>query len=112
MFNGVPRPHALGGLDDDAVDRGEHDHEPWEKRVDSIMRLCSDKKRHLLTVDEMRRGIEDLGPGAYDDLSYYERWISSLANNLIAKDVISIDDLGRKMTEIEARWEADREAEK
>ena len=103
------KPHDLGGLIEGPVNFTAHSHEPWEKRVDSIMRLVSDKKRLILTVDELRRGIEDLGPGAYDELSYYERWISSLTNVLIEKGVITIDELGRKMSEVEASWSADRE---
>ena len=109
MSKHLRKPHDLGGLEDGPVDRTEHSHEPWEKRVDSIMRLVSDKKRQILTVDELRRGIEDLGPGAYDELSYYERWISSLTNVLIEKGIITIDELGRKMTEVEVRWTTDRE---
>ena len=103
------KPHDIGGLSAGPVDLREHAHEPWEKRVDSIMRLVSDKKRRILTVDELRRGIEDLGSGAYDELSYYERWISSLTNLLIEKGVVTIDELGRKMSEVETRWSRDRE---
>ncbi|MAH83399.1 MAG: hypothetical protein CBB68_03430 [Rhodospirillaceae bacterium TMED8] len=101
----------MGGLQDGQVDRSEHTHEPWEKRVDSIMRLVSDKKRLILTVDELRRGIEDLGPSVYDELSYYERWISSLTNVLIEKGVVTSDEVGHKMNDVEARWSADREIE-
>ena len=110
MGKHLRKPHDLGGLQEGPVDLNEHAHELWEKRVDSIMRLLSDKQRRILTVDELRRGIEDLGPSAYDELSYYERWISSLTNVLIEKGIITIDELGRKMSEIEARWTADQEA--
>ena len=99
----VRRHHDMGGLAAGPVERTEHDYAPWEKRVDAIMRLASDKKRRLLTVDELRRGIEDLGPGAYDELSYYERWISSITNVLIEKGVITIDELGRRMEDMKAR---------
>ena len=109
MVNHLRKPHDLGGSEAGPVDRNEHAHEPWEKRVDAIMRLVSDEKRQMLTVDELRRGIEDLGPGAYDMLSYYERWISSLTNILIEKGVVTIDELGRKMSEVEARGINDRE---
>ena len=102
------RPHDMGGLEAGPVDRAEHDHAPWEKRVDAILRLLSDRKRRILRVDELRRGIEDLGPGAYDELAYYERWIASISNLLIEKGVISIDELGRKMAEVEAAHEAER----
>lgn len=98
----------MGGLDAGPVERAEHDYAPWEKRVDAILRLLSDKKRQILRVDELRRGIEELGPGVYDELSYYERWIASITNLLIEKGVISIDELGRRMAAVEARHEAER----
>jgi hypothetical protein len=96
----------MGGQDAGPVDPAEHNHAPWEKRVDAIMRLVGDEKRQLLRVDELRRGIEELGPGVYDELNYYERWISSITNILIEKGVISIDELGRRMEDVKARWEA------
>ena len=98
----------MGGLEAGPVDRTEHDHAPWEKRVDAILRLLSDPKRRILVTDELRRGIEDLGPGAYDELNYYERWIASISNLLIEKGVITIDELSRKMADVEARHEAER----
>src|SRR3546814_14800557 len=60
------RHHDMGGLPAGAVEPGEHDYAPWEKRVDAILRLLADSKRRLITTDELRRGIEELGPGAYD----------------------------------------------
>ena len=96
----------MGGQDAGPVDPAEHNQAPWEKRVDAIMRLVGDEKRQLLRVDELRRGIEELGPGVYDELNYYERWISSITNILIEKGVISIDELGRGMEKVKARWEA------
>ena len=98
------RHHDMGGMEAGPVDRSEHDHAPWEKRVDAILRLLSDADRHLITVDELRRGIEDLGPGVYDALGYYERWIASITNVLVEKGVITVDELGRKMAAVEARW--------
>lgn len=98
----------MGGLEAGPVERTEHDYAPWEKRVDAILRLLSSPKRAVLQIDELRRGIEDLGPGAYDELSYYERWIASISNLLIEKGVLTVDELGRKMAEVEARHEAER----
>jgi len=99
------RHHDMGGLDAGPVEQTEHDYSPWEKRVDAIMRLLSDEKRRLMSVDELRRGIENLGPGAYDEYNYYERWISSITNILIEKGVITVDELGTKMEEAKARWQ-------
>ena len=48
----------------------------------------------VLTLDELRRGIEELGPGAYDELSYFERWIASISNLLVEKGVLDVQELG------------------
>ncbi len=104
------RHHDMGGLAAGPVEAAEHDYAPWEKRVDAIVRLLSHPSRRHLCVDELRRGIEELGPGVYDELSYYERWISSATNILLEKGVITVDELGRKMAAIETRWRNDRNA--
>ncbi|MGI9421083.1 MAG: hypothetical protein ACR2RA_24935 [Geminicoccaceae bacterium] len=106
----MQRHHDMGGLDAGPVERAEHDYAPWEKRVDAILRLLIDKKRGVMTVDELRRNIEELGPGAYDEMNYYQRWMASIGNNLLEKGVIGVDELGRKMAEVEARWQAARKA--
>ncbi len=102
----MQRQHDMGGLEAGAVERTEHDYAPWEKRVDAILRLLIDQKRQIMTVDELRRNIEDLGPGAYDEMTYYQRWMASIGNTLLEKGVISVDELGQRMFDIEARWKA------
>jgi Nitrile hydratase beta subunit len=98
------RHHDMGGEPAGPVVPEEHDYAAWEKRVDAILRLLT--HRQVITVDELRRGIEELGPGAYDEISYYQRWIASVGNNLLEKGVITVDELGRKLAEVEARWRA------
>jgi Nitrile hydratase beta subunit len=98
------RHHDMGGQPAGPVTPSEHDYAPWEKRVDAILRLLIHPERRVMTVDELRRGIEELGPGAYDELSYYQRWIASIANILLEKGVLTVDELGRRLAEIEARW--------
>jgi hypothetical protein len=100
------RHHDMGGLDAGPVEPEEHDYAPWEKRVDAIVRLLAGEERRLLKVDELRRGIEDLGPGVNDELNYYERWISSVTNILIEKGILDIDELGRRMEDVRAQWKA------
>ena len=36
-------------------------------------------------------------------MSYYERWMFAITQTLIQRGVIGIDELGRKMAEVEAR---------
>jgi hypothetical protein len=56
-----------------------------------------------ITVDELRKNIEALPPEAYDKLSYYEKWITSLTQTLLQRGVITSAELGRKMQEVEKR---------
>jgi hypothetical protein len=100
--------HDMGGLPAGPVDRAEHDYVLWEKRVDALMTLLGSQKRRIVKVDELRRGIEQLGPGAYDDMSYYERWIASITNTLLIKGVLTSDELGHKMAEVAARDAGER----
>ncbi len=95
--------HDMGGLPAGPLDRSEHTYAPWEKRTHALMLLLSEPCRGVMTVDELRRGIETLGEQEYDRLGYYERWIASIAGNLIEKGVITVDELGRKLAEIEGR---------
>jgi hypothetical protein len=101
------RHHDMGGEPAGRVEQVEHDYAPWEKRVDAIMRLLTHPERRVMTVDELRRGIEELGPGAYDELSYYQRWIASIGESLLEKGVVTVDELGRQLAEVEARWRAE-----
>lgn len=97
------RHHDMGGLDAGPCTRDEHDYDAWEKRVDALMMLLSHRDRPLLRVDELRRNIEDLGAKAYDRMGYYERWMHAITQTLVQRGVLSLDELGRKMAEIEAR---------
>ena len=97
------RHHDMGGAPAGPVERAEHEHAPWEKRVDALVRLLSDGERRLIRVDELRRAIEDLGPEAYDRMSYYERWVSAVAELLLEKGVVTVAELGERMAAVEAR---------
>ena len=57
--------HDMGGRDAGSVDQGGHSHPEWEKRVDALMMLLSNSKRRVIGVDELRRGIEELGAENY-----------------------------------------------
>ena len=97
--------HDIGGLPGGRIERAEHAHALWEKRVDALMVLLTHQERRIITVDELRRGIEQLGSEAYDAMSYYERWIASITGTLLGKGVITADELGRRMAEVAARGE-------
>jgi hypothetical protein len=89
------RHHDMGGLEAGPVDRTQHDHAAWEKKVDAILRLLVAKR--VMTLDELRRGIEEIGPGAYDRLAYFERWITAITNVLLEKGVLHVSELGPRI---------------
>jgi hypothetical protein len=104
------RPHDIGGLEAGPIDTEEHLTEPWEKRVRVIRQMLGRRNPPIISVDELRRGIEDLGAEDYNRLSYHECWTTAIANILLQKGVISVEELGQKMQEVEARWKKDRES--
>jgi hypothetical protein len=95
--------HDIGGLDLGPIDRNQHDYALWEKRVDAILVLLT--RKGIMTVDELRHGIETMGADVYERTTYYERWISSVARALQARGVITTEELGRRMAAVDARGE-------
>ena len=95
--------HDMGGLPAGPVEASEHDYALWEKRIDALMVLLSQQGRQLLTVDELRRNVESIGGDAYETMRYYERWIFAITQTMIQRGVVRIDELNRKMAEVEAR---------
>ena len=93
--------HDMGGLPAGKVDRSEHDYADWERRVDAMGVVLSQKR--LLTVDQRRRAIETLTPEAYDQLAYYERWVIALGQTLIQRGIITSAELAKKMLEVGKR---------
>jgi Nitrile hydratase beta subunit len=91
--------HDMGGQPAGKVEPTEHDYADWERRIDAMAVLLWGIKgtKKLLSVDEHRRAIESLPPQAYDSMTYYEKWIYALAQCLIARGVITSEQLARKM---------------
>ena len=95
------RHHDMGGEPGGPIERHEHELAVWEKRVDAVLRVLLAKG--VLSLDELRRGVEELGPGAYDELSYFERWISSISNVLVEKGVLKVQELGEAIAAVQRR---------
>jgi hypothetical protein len=95
MDKDVPRGHHdLGGVSKfmcEAVDLAPHGLTDFDKEVDGLAGVLRSKR--LLSVDEMRRGIEAIPEAEYHRLSYYRRWIRSITDNLLAKGVITEAEL-------------------
>ena len=96
MDKDVPRAqHDLGGVSKfmcEPVDIGPHALTDFDKEVDALRQVLSLKG--LMTVDELRRGIEAIPEHDYHRLSYYRRWIRSITDTLLRKGVITEAELG------------------
>jgi hypothetical protein len=93
--------HDMGGLPAGPVACDEHAFALWEKRVDALMVLCTSKG--LFTVDGLRRALEEMGPDAFESMTYYERWIAAVARNLMDAGAFTAAELSAKMAEVAAR---------
>ena len=94
----MQRIHDRGGAPAAGpIDRSEHQYTMWEKRTDAMLRCLW--ARGILNVDEHRRALESLEPGAYETLSYYERWLVALEALLIEKGILTRAEIDRRIEE-------------
>lgn len=94
--------HDMGGVVKylcEPVDTEPHALTAFDRQVDALRQMLALKG--LMTVDELRRGIEEIPEDEYHRLTYYQRWIRSMTATLLRKGVIT-------ETELRARLEADR----
>ncbi len=86
--------HDMGGVSKflcEPIDTGAHTLTQFDREVDAIRGILGAKG--VMSVDELRRGIEAIPEGEYARLSYYQRWVRSIADNLLTRGVISEAEL-------------------
>jgi hypothetical protein len=97
-------PNDIGGLPADRIEQSDHVLEPWEKRCHALADVLDFHK--IVNTEEKRRGVESLGSDLSGKLTYYERWVLVFANILFQKQVLTPDELAKKMAEVEERYSA------
>ena len=75
----------------EAVDVEPHALTDFDKEVDALRAILGMKR--VMTVDELRRGIEAIPEAEYHRLTYYQRWIRSITFNLLEKGIITDAEL-------------------
>ena len=102
MEKDVPRAHHdMGGISKfmcETVDTEAHALTDFDREVDAIRGILGAKK--VMSVDELRRGIEAIPEADYHRLSYYQRWIRSIADNLMARGVITEAELRAALEQV------------
>ena len=95
MDKDVPRAHHdMGGVPKylcEPVDLAPHALTAFDKEVDALRGVLGAKG--VMTVDELRRGIEAIPEADYHRLTYYRRWIRSITDTLLRKGVITEAEL-------------------
>ena len=96
MSDAEPTPaiHDLGGASRyrcTPVERDEAPPDAFGKRVDALRQILA--RKGLMTVDELRRGIEAIPEAEYHALGYYERWLRSISAIMAEKGVVEAKEL-------------------
>jgi hypothetical protein len=101
MIDAAPLPetrpramHDLGGVSRflcEPVDASPHALTAFDREVDAIRQVLGMKQ--VMSVDELRRGIEAIPEAEYHLLSYYQRWLRSITAILLEKRVITEGEL-------------------
>jgi len=98
----LPRAHHdMGGVSKfmcEAVDTSRHALNDFDRTVDALRGLLGSKS--VMSVDELRRGIEAIPEAEYHRLSYYQRWIRSITDNLLARGVLSEAELRTALEDV------------
>lgn len=90
--------HDMGGVSKylcREIDTEPHALTDFDREVDAVRQVLSQKG--LMTVDELRRGLEAIPEAEYQSLSYYERWIRSIAATLLRKGVVGEAELRERL---------------
>jgi hypothetical protein len=90
--------HDLGGVSRfmcETIDKAPHVLTDFDRDVDALRQVLAQKG--MMTVDELRRGIESIPEEQYHALSYYRRWIRSIADTLVRRGIVSETDLARAL---------------
>lgn len=90
--------HDLGGVPRflcEEIDIEPHELTPFDREVDALRQLLSAKG--LMTVDELRRGIEEIPEEEYLRLSYYQKWIRSITATLIRRGVLTTREVAARL---------------
>ena len=90
--------HDMGGVAKfmcEPIDTAPHGLTAFDREVDAIRGILGAKG--VMSVDELRRGIEAIPEADYLRLSYYQKWIRSITGNLLARGVITDAELAEAL---------------
>jgi hypothetical protein len=81
----------------------QHAFMPWELRVDALMWILSDATRPggpVMTVDQLRLGIESLPARDYAELPYFSKWLRSMIGIMVERGFVDPGELESRVRNI------------
>ena len=79
------------------IDTAPHELTAFDREVDALRQILSAKG--LMTVDELRRGIEEIPEEEYLRLSYYQKWVRSMTATLLRRGVLDEAEVADRLGE-------------
>jgi hypothetical protein len=92
--------HDLGGVAKflcEPIDTTPHALSDFDREVDALRQILA--ARGLMTVDQMRRGIESIPEPEYHQLNYYQRWLRAITDHLLRTHVVTEAELRAALEE-------------
>ena len=89
--DGLRSHHDLGGVSRfqcEAIDTAPHALSDFDREVDGLRQVLGQKG--VMTVDELRRGIEAIPEREYHRLTYYQRWLRSIFDRSIRWPLMAV----------------------
>jgi nitrile hydratase subunit alpha len=106
------RYHDVGGRIDSPgwgesgpIDRSERPLFHWERQIAALRVMLG--AQGLVPLDELRDTFESFGETLYNELSFFERMLSSTTLILQRKQIVDAAELDAARRRVMARWQAD-----
>ncbi len=103
MTEATRRPNDVGGLPAGPLGPRGHEPEPWELLITALVSTVGPSKANINRIDEFRRAREDLAPGVYNALTYFELWAQGFINLMEEKGVLTRAEVEARAREIKER---------
>jgi len=97
------RHHDVGGDRSVAqpIDRAEHEDDAWQVEFTATLwALIGGGEKRAMALDEMRRGVEDMTPEAYDAMPYYNRQTRAVASAMVEHGYLTWDEIEARIAEL------------
>ena len=102
-MSGKPGYHDIGGQPAGAIDPSHRDELPWHKLSVAISNVIGAQGHGIAIVHETRRAREEMGEEVYSRLGYFERATQVTANLLVEKEILTHEEIARRIEAIRAR---------